>query len=123
LWQREHEYAVAALRVDLVVAAGRDRDVLLAVDHVGDARRIDAGAAVELPQLLAGARVVGLVPAVRLAVEHDVTRGREHAADQRLRRLVLPCDLAAVEVDRDELSPLLFGWNGLERAAQPQLAA
>src|SRR6185437_7639903 len=38
LWQREHEYAVAALRVDLVVAAGRDRDVLLAVDHVGYAR-------------------------------------------------------------------------------------
>ena len=32
--QREHEHAVAALEVDLVVAAAAHRDVLLAADHV-----------------------------------------------------------------------------------------
>src|SRR5689334_20490015 len=96
LRQREHEHAVAALRIDLVVAARRDGDVLLAVHHVRDARRIDARAAVVLPQLLAGARVISLVPAVGFTVEHDVAGSRHHAADQRLRRLVLPGDLAGV---------------------------
>src|SRR5947208_16751088 len=71
--QRENEHAVAALRVDLHIAAGSDRDVLLAVDHVRHGGRVDAGAAIVFPQLLAVARVERLEPAVRLAVEHEVS--------------------------------------------------
>ena len=63
---------------------------------------------VELPELLAGARVERLEPAVALAVEHEVAGRGEHAADQRLRRLRLPRDLAGVEVDGDEPAPLLL---------------
>src|SRR6185312_16132355 len=114
------EDAVAALRVDLVVAAGGDGDVLLALHHVRDARRVDARTAEVLPQLLAVARVVRLVPTVRLAVEHDVAGSGEHAADQRLRRLHAPRDLAGVQVDRDETAPLLLARYRLERAAEPQ---
>ena len=47
---REGDDGVAALGVDLGVAARADDDVLLAADHVGGRRRIDAGAGLELPQ-------------------------------------------------------------------------
>src|SRR5439155_15046145 len=123
LWQRKHEHAVAALRVDLVVAARGDRDVLLAADHVGHGRCVDAGAAVVFPELLAGLGIERLEPAVGLAVEDEVAGGREHAADQRLWRLDTPCDLAGVEVDGDQTAPLLFRGNRLERAAEPQFSA
>src|SRR6185503_5998233 len=66
--QLEHEDAVAPLRVDLVVAAGGVRDVLLAPGHVRDRGRVHAGAAVVLPELLAGGGIESLEPAVRLAV-------------------------------------------------------
>src|SRR5690349_23686158 len=72
LRQREHEQAVAALEVELRVTARRYRDVLLAVDHVRHRWRIRAGTDVELPQLLAGARVERPEPAVAFAVEDDV---------------------------------------------------
>src|SRR5439155_19331715 len=84
---------------------------------------IDAGAAVVLPQLLAGLGVDRLEPAISLAVEHEISRGGEHAADQRLRRLDAPGDLAGIEVDRDQPSGLLLARDDLERAAEPQLAA
>src|SRR5262249_17630958 len=45
--QREGDDVVAALVVDLDVAAGPDHDVLLAAHRVGGGRRIDAGAGVE----------------------------------------------------------------------------
>src|SRR6476659_4319487 len=95
--QCEHEDAVAALRIDLVVAAGGDRHVLLAADHVRHRWSVDTGAAIKFPQLLAGLRVEGLEPAVGLAVEDHAAGGGEHAADERLRRLLLPRDLAGVE--------------------------
>src|SRR4029079_8738172 len=119
----EHEDAVAALRVDLVVAARGNGDVLLAVDHVRHARRIDAGTAVVLPQFLAGAGVVRLVPAVRFTVEHEITRGGKDAANQRLWRLDAPLDLAGVEIRGHERPALLLTGNRLEGSAQPQFAA
>src|SRR5664279_1824792 len=80
--QGEHEHGVAALEVELRVAARRDRDVLLAADHVRDGGRVDAGAGLVLPELLAGLGVEGAEEAVAFAVEDQVARGREDAADQ-----------------------------------------
>ena len=52
LLDREGDDGVAALGVDLGVAARSDDDILLAVDHVGRRRRIDAGAGLELQSTL-----------------------------------------------------------------------
>src|SRR5665213_3074746 len=121
--EREHEDAVAALEIELRVAAGGYGDVLLAVDGIRHRRRIDAGAAIVLPQLVAVLRIERLEPAVALAVEHEPPCRSQHAADQRLGRLHAPGNLAGVEVDRDQTPPLLLARDRLERAAQPQLAA
>src|SRR6185503_3106491 len=67
---REHEYRVAALEVELRVAAGGYRHILFAFDHVAHRGCIDAGSALEFPQFLAAGRVEGAEPAVALAVEH-----------------------------------------------------
>ena len=72
-----------------------------------------AGALTPAPQLyfhssLPVLRVEGLEPAVAFAVEDEVAGRGEHAADQRLRCLELPRDLAGVEVDGDEPAPLLL---------------
>src|SRR6202035_6007336 len=91
---------VAALGIDLHVAAGGDHDVLLAADHVGRGRRVDAGAGMEFPERLAVLGVIGLEPAVALARKDETAGGGEDAADHRLRRLHLPFDLAGVVVDR-----------------------
>src|SRR3954452_11402796 len=97
----EDENAVAALRVDLGVAAGGNSNVLLPVHHVRNPGRVDARAAVVLPQFLAGARVISLVPAVCLTIEHEVARCRKHASDQRLWRFRAPRYLARIEIDRN----------------------
>ena len=62
---------------------------LHAVDEVGDRRRHDPGAGVELPELLAVARAVGGENAVGAALEHEVAGRREHAAafDDRVGRM------------------------------------
>src|SRR5665213_3301437 len=91
--EREHEDAVAALEIELRVAAGGDGDVLLAVDGIRHRRRIDAGAAIVLPQLVAVLRIERLEPAVALAVEHEPPCRSQHAADQRLGRLHAPGNL------------------------------
>src|SRR6266446_10486275 len=75
LRQREDEHAIAALGVDLVVPARSDRAILLAADHIGHRGCVDTGAAVVLPQLLAGLGVERLEPPVGLAVEHEIARG------------------------------------------------
>src|ERR1700730_3061391 len=56
----EGDDVVAALVVDLDVSAGRDHDVLLAVDRVGGRRRVDAGAGPEFPQDRASAGDISL---------------------------------------------------------------
>src|SRR5262245_24199890 len=55
--QRVYEHAVAALEVELRVAAAAHRDVLLLPDRVRDRHRVRAGAALEAPQELPGLRV------------------------------------------------------------------
>src|SRR5215472_13331040 len=65
--QGERDDGVAALVVELHVAAGGDHDVLLAADHVGGGRRIDAGPGIERPQHLAVLGVIGAEAAVAFA--------------------------------------------------------
>src|SRR5712692_4100042 len=121
--QGEYHHAVAALEVDLGIAARRDGDVLLALHRVGHRGQIDAGPGLVLPQQLSALGVQGLEQAVALAEEHQSPGGGERAADERLLGVVLPRDLAGVDVDRREASPLLLARYGLECAAEPQLAA
>src|SRR5438128_1873355 len=76
----EDEDRVAQRIADLEVAPGRDGDELLAVQLVHRGRRVDAGAAVELPQDGARLGVVRLEPAVALAGEHQAARRGGRAA-------------------------------------------
>src|SRR5262245_35277676 len=59
LRQAEDQDVVAERETDLEVAAARHRDELLAFELVGHRRRVAAGSCVELPEQLAGLRVVG----------------------------------------------------------------
>src|ERR1700722_4180611 len=108
LLDREGDDVVAALGIDLGVAARTDDDILLAVDHVGRRRRIDARASLELPKHFASGRVVGFEPAVGLASEEKAAGCGENAANHRLRRLDLPGDLPGVVVDRGDIAEALF---------------
>src|SRR5271163_867935 len=115
--EREGDDRIAPLGVDLRVAARADHDILLAVDFVGGGRSIDACAGAEAPEDGATLGVIRLELAVGLAGEHQPARGRQSAADHRLRRLHAPLHLTGVVVDGDEFAPTLFSRNDLEGAA------
>src|SRR4030088_2368469 len=57
----------------LEVAAGSDRDILLAIHLVRDGRSVDASAQVVAPDALAGFRVEGIEPTVAFAHEDQVS--------------------------------------------------
>src|ERR1700722_14178477 len=99
LVERKRDDAVAALGVDLHVAAGADDDILLAVYRGGGGRRIDAGTGLELPQDATAIRIIGLEPAIGFACEHHAAGRGQNAADHRLRRLHLTVDVDGVVVD------------------------
>src|ERR1700729_2699076 len=122
LLDREGDDVVAALGVDLGVAARTDDDILLAVNHVGRRGRVDAGAGLELPKHFAAGIVVGLEPAVGFAGEDEAAGGRKNPTDHRLRRLDLPGDLAGVVVDRGDIAEALLSGDDRERAAKPEFA-
>src|SRR5262249_53129636 len=83
--RRECDNRVAALGVNLNIAARCNDNVLLVADTVGGRRGIDTSAGVEGPQHFPVARVVGAEAAVGLAGEHDAARGRQNTAYHRLR--------------------------------------
>src|SRR5204862_5925758 len=111
LRQAKNEDAVAVREAELEVAARGDGDELLPVDLERDRGGVDAGAALEAPELLAGLRVerVEVAGAVAAGEDHATRRG-EGPADQRVRQLVLPGDLARIDVYRAESPPLLLAW-------------
>src|SRR4051812_34254351 len=119
--QRESDDAIATLVVELHVAARSDHNVLLAADCIRRRRRIDAGPGLERPEHVAVLGIIGAEPAIAFTGEDEPASGRENAADHRLRRLLLPLDLAGVVVDGGYVSGLFFGGDHLERAAEPEL--
>src|ERR1700722_10186294 len=119
LLDREGDDVVAALGVDLGVAARTDDDILLAVDHVGRRGRIDARAGLELPEHFTVGVVVSFEPAVGLAGEEKAAGCDENAADHRLRRLNLPGDFPGVVIDRADVAEALLARNDRKRAAEP----
>src|SRR5207247_5979789 len=99
LRQPKHEDAVAVREAKLEVAAGGDGDELLTVDLERDRRGVDAGAALEPPELFAGpgvecVEVAGAVP----AGEDQAPRRGEGTADERVGKLVLPGDLPRIDI-------------------------
>src|SRR5437016_7565307 len=120
--ERKCDNVIAAVKVDLGVAARTDHDVLLAIHYVRGGRRINAGTGVEIPQLLAVGRIIGRELAVAFAGENKSAGGGKNAADHRLRRLDLPFELDGVVVDGRDVAGLLFARDHLEGAAKPQLA-
>src|SRR6185312_13532530 len=120
LRQAEDHHRVAQRIADLEVAAAGDRHELLAVHRERHGRRVAARAGVELPQQLAGLGIVGVEVAVAFTGEGEAAGRGQRAAHHRLRDLVLPRDLAGLEVDRGEQAVLLFAGDGHEGRAQPE---
>src|SRR5713226_5905670 len=90
LRQAEDHDRVAQGIADLEVAAAGYPDELLAPELEGHRRRVAARPGVELPEELAGLRVVGVEVAVAFTGEGEAAGGRERAAHHRLGHLVLP---------------------------------
>src|SRR5262245_17157970 len=63
--------------VERLARSHQNGDVLLAVDGVGDGRRIDAGAHVEAPQLLQALGVIGRERADVVVEGHQIASGRK----------------------------------------------
>src|SRR4029077_1811060 len=82
------------------VAACGDRYVLRAIDLIRHARRTDAPADLELPELVARLHVVCSQVAVHLAGEHEATGGRDRAVVVLTRIPLLPDDLVRPAVHR-----------------------
>src|SRR5712664_1460011 len=120
--ERERDNVVAAAEVDLGVSARTDHYILLAANHVGGRRRIDARTGAEVPQFLAIGRIVGRELAIALTRENKTARGGENASDHRLRRLDLPFDLAGVVVNGGNVARLRLARDRREGATKPQLA-
>src|SRR5260370_35254089 len=114
--ERESDDIVAAEEIDLRVASRAYDDILLAVDHVGGGRRVDAGSGAETPQFLAVGRIIGGELAVAFARENKAACGGENAPDHRFWRLDLPFGLARAVVNGRQCAPLPFaparGWSG-----------
>src|ERR1700687_5829763 len=94
--ERKGDNVVAAVKINLGVAARTDHNILLAAHHIGRGRSIDARTGAEAPQFLAAGRIVGRELAVAFTGEDETASGGENAADHRLRCLHLPLDLAGV---------------------------
>src|SRR5881296_3324048 len=77
----EHEHRVTQRELELEVAPRRHGDELLTVHGEHGRGGVDAGAALELPQHLAGLGIVRLEPAVALACEDETARGRGRAGE------------------------------------------
>src|SRR5260370_42417845 len=96
--EREGDNVVAAVKVDLGIAARADHHILLGAHHVGGGWRIDARTGAEVPQFAAYdssngmelwnfravGRIVGRELAVAFTRENKTARGRQDAADHRL---------------------------------------
>src|SRR5258705_12318330 len=118
--ERESDDIVAAAEIDLRVASRAYDDILLAVDHVGGGRRVDAGSGAETPQFLAVGRIIGGELSVAFARENEAACGGENAADHRFWRLDLPFDLAGVVVNGGNVARLRPAWGRGGRRAPAQ---
>src|SRR5579863_6304064 len=67
-----------------VAAGGTHRQILYALDPVGDGRCADADPHVIGPDLVAALGVEGHDVTVHFAGEHQIARGRQHAAEHQM---------------------------------------
>jgi len=85
---------------------------LLAIDRVGDQRRVDAGADIEAPDLLQCLCVIGRDRAVVVAEEHEVAGGRERARIVRIGEPQIGFGFAGGRIDGLEAAIAAFGVLG-----------
>src|SRR4051812_41596895 len=90
-------------RVDAAVA-GSDGNVLHAVLLPGHRLSLDAGAGLELPELLAGLGIESLELAGQRAREHDAAPSRQHAREARNVAWCLPLRLAGHGINRLQMA-------------------
>ncbi len=122
LRKTEDQYRVAERIAELEVAATGHGDELLTPVHERHRRGIAASAAIELPELFSGLRAVGVEVAVAFTGECEAAGRGERAAHHGLGHLVLPGDLAGLEVHRGVEPVLLFTRDGDEGRSEPELA-
>src|SRR5262249_42760457 len=100
--EAEQPEAVAARRAAVLIA-GREREhVPLAVILQYRRGRVHPRARLDLPELLAVARVERREPAVGAAHEHEPARGRDRPRVARLCPVLLPDELVRAHVERGE---------------------
>ena len=88
--------------VPYAAPAGEDRDVLLAVDRISHRRGDDPGLRRERPQLAPGVGGIGDEVLARVALEHEVARGRQRAAVPRPVEVDPPGLLLGHRIPRDQ---------------------
>ena len=102
--------------------ARQHRDILLAIDRVGDRRRDHAGLGGKAPQLLAGARIIGVELASRGALEHEAAAGRQQAAVPGAGVLDRPAGLLRHRIPRHQHPAQASGHLLAEAAIGGQVA-
>ena len=91
-------------------STGIHRDVLLAIDFIGDRAGTDRRSRLEAPQLIAILRVEREEIAIGLPDEQQVGCGSQDAVAmrERIRHPLLPPDAIGGRIDRDDSSRLIF---------------
>src|SRR5450631_3876754 len=104
--QLENRNRVAERKPHLEIATRGDGDVLDAIHHIRNGRRVDTRTQVEPPELRAARSIKRVKISVALSHEHKVAGRGQRAANQRLFSLVLPGNGTGVHVDGAENSIL-----------------
>ncbi len=88
------------------IAARGDGDVLDAIHHIRNGRRVDTRTQIEPPELRTARGIKRVKVSVALSHEHKIAGRGERAANQRLFGLVLSSNATRVHVDGGEYSIL-----------------
>src|SRR4051794_4691483 len=122
LRETEYHHCVSERVAELEVAAAGHSDELLTAVHERHRCRVTARSTIELPEELTGLRVIGVEVSVAFTSEGEAAGGGKASAHHRLRHLVLPCDLASLQINSRVEAVLLLTRDRHERRAEPQLA-
>ena len=113
--------------VERLARSGENGNVLLAVDRIGHRGRVDAGAEIEVPELLQALGVISRERAVVVPQEHQIAGGRKRAAVVGIFELQANLGLAGGRVEGFEAAveplgrPAAAAGKALARLDRPAL--